>query len=202
MTLDYSSIKAVVFDLDNTLVSSSLNFTSIRHDIGCPQDHDLLEFADNLSCDKQKSSVHQTIVAHEMSDAQNAEVMEGCHELLTHLAQHNLYTGIVTRNCIEAATLKIHRLKLSVNELICREHFPPKPAPDSLLALADLWSLNPSHILYVGDYIYDIQAANNANMPSCLITHHQPTDYQHLATVCVPQLTDLHRLFASHHLSA
>ncbi|MGR5117645.1 HAD family hydrolase [Vibrio astriarenae] len=197
MSLDYRSIKAVVFDLDNTLVSSSLNFASIRADIGCPSEDDLLSFADNLDCSRQRTNVHQTIVSHEMSDAHSAELMEGCQEFLAHLKSTNLYTGIVTRNCIKAATLKLDRLKLDVNELICREHFPPKPAPDSLLALAKHWSLQVSEVLYVGDYLYDIQAANNANMPSCLITHDNQPDYAHLATISVPQLTDLHRLFAS-----
>ncbi|MDR9829398.1 HAD-IA family hydrolase [Vibrio sp. FNV 38] len=197
MNLDYSRIKAVVFDLDNTLVSSNLNFTSIRDAIGCPHEDDLLDYADNLECEQQKNSVHQTIISHELLDAQSAQIMQGSYEFLEHLKRSNLYTGIVTRNCLEAATIKLNRLDLEVNELVCREHFPPKPAPDSLLALADRWSLEPHHILYVGDYLYDIQAANNANMPSCLLTHYNQPEYQHLATICVPHLTDLHRLFAS-----
>ncbi|MGL6261863.1 HAD family hydrolase [Vibrio sp. WXL210] len=197
MQLEGSIIKAVVFDLDNTLVSSSLDFASIREDIGCPCDHDLLDFADRLGCEQQKATVHRTIISHELADAKQAQLMQGSVDLLDHLHLSNIATGIVTRNCIQAAKMKLDKLKLEVNELICREHYPPKPAPDSLLALSELWSVAPHEMLYVGDYLYDIQAAINANMHSCLVTHHSTPDYGHLATICVPHLTDLHRLFAS-----
>lgn len=35
--LQLDKIKAVVFDLDNTLVSSDMNFGELRQQLGCPQ---------------------------------------------------------------------------------------------------------------------------------------------------------------------
>ena len=71
--LNLSGIKGVIFDLDGTLVESSLNFTQIRIDVGCPQQEDILTFVDALSCAKTKANAHRTILQHELDDAQNAQ---------------------------------------------------------------------------------------------------------------------------------
>ena len=54
--MNLTGIKGVIFDLDGTLVESSLNFTRMRADIGCPQDEDILTFVDALSCDETKAN--------------------------------------------------------------------------------------------------------------------------------------------------
>ncbi len=71
--MNLSGIKGVIFDLDGTLVESSLNFTRMRADIGCPQDEDILTFVDALSCAETKVNAHRTILQHELEDAQNAK---------------------------------------------------------------------------------------------------------------------------------
>ena len=48
--LNIRHIKAIVFDLDNTLVSSDMDFRWLREQIGCPLDSDLLSYVDQLEC--------------------------------------------------------------------------------------------------------------------------------------------------------
>ena len=59
------------------------------------------------------------------------------------------------------------RLGIQVDMLLAREDCPPKPAPDGLLQIAAAWSLSPKRLVYVGDFLYDLQAARRANMISC-----------------------------------
>ncbi|WP_420340880.1 HAD family hydrolase [Vibrio mexicanus] len=193
-----ADIKAVVFDLDNTLVSSDMDFQALRQQMGCPPQYDLLTFIDEIDCPIQTQAAHQQVIDHEMSDAKSSEPMPGCIEFLKYLCQENLQTAIVTRNCEPATALKLEHNNITIEHVISREHYPPKPDPTSLLALAEQWDYPCKHILYVGDYIYDLQAADNAGMPSCLMTHGRDLDFADMATIALPHLTDLHQLFIRH----
>lgn len=189
--LDTTSIKAIVFDLDNTLVSSNMDFKWLREQIGCPLDSDLLSFVDTLKCPVETEQANAMILQHELDDAQHSTPMPGCMKLLDFINANQLQTAIITRNCEQAAKQKVAHNQLDISRIISREHYPPKPAPDSLIALAKEWSLRAHQILYVGDYLYDLQAAYNANMPSCLVTHGQRAQFADHASLVVEYLDDI-----------
>tara|TARA_Y100001956_G_scaffold82049_1_gene101510 strand:+ start:1437 stop:2033 length:597 start_codon:yes stop_codon:yes gene_type:complete len=193
--LDVSSIKAIVFDLDNTLVSSSMDFKWLREQIGCPLDTDLLSFVEEIRCPRQTQHANNMILQHELEDAEHSTPMPGCLQLLEFIDSNDLQTAIITRNCEQAAKQKVAHNQLNISRIISREHFPPKPAPDSLLALANEWSLLSHQILYVGDYLYDLQAAYNANMPSCLVTHGQNVQFGEHASLVVDYLDEIIEVF-------
>jgi HAD superfamily hydrolase (TIGR01509 family) len=193
--LDSSSIKAIVFDLDNTLVSSNMDFKRLREQIGCPLDLDLLSYIDELDCPIHTAKAHQMILQHELDDAQHSHPMPGCQALLNFIQKQSMHTAIITRNCEQAAKQKVAQNQLDISRIISREHFPPKPAPDSLLALATEWSLKAEQILYVGDYLYDLQAAYNAKMPSCLVTHGTKPRFSQHASLVVDYLDDIIEVF-------
>lgn len=189
-------IKAIVFDLDNTLVTSDMNFSWLREQIGCPHDSDLLSFVEQIECDISAKRAHQMILDHEIDDARSSKPMPGCHSLLNFITQNQLHTAVITRNCEQAAQQKIKHNQLDITRVISREHFPPKPAPDSLLFLANEWRLQPHQMLYVGDYVYDLQAAFNADMPSCLVTHGKQPLFHDQASLVVDHLHDLETCIA------
>lgn len=189
--LNIEHIKAVVFDLDNTLVSSDMDFAWLREQIGCPLETDLLSYVDQLDCANAYAKAHALILEHELEDAQNSQPMPGCQSLLDFIHNNKLLTAIITRNCAQAAEKKITHNKLNISRLITREHFPPKPNPESLIALAKEWQLEHHQILYVGDYLYDLQAAYNADMPSCLVTHGQPSQFTTHASLVIEHLDEL-----------
>ncbi|OLQ93418.1 phosphatase [Vibrio panuliri] len=187
-------IKAIVFDLDNTLVSSDMDFFSLREEIGCPFDRDLLTFTDEITCPTLRADTEQMILDHELEDAKSSHPMPGCVTILRYIERKALHTAIITRNCFEAASAKVKHNNLNIERIISREHFAPKPAPDALNSLASEWQLAPKQVLYVGDYLYDLQAAFNANMPSCLVNHGIEKPFEHQASVVVPHLNDLTQL--------
>ncbi|MFC1236342.1 HAD family hydrolase [Vibrio sp. F74] len=189
--MDLDRIKAVVFDLDNTLVTSGMDFQALRGVIGCPLNEDLLTYSDSLSNKQDRDRAHQIILDHEMSDALSSEPMSGCYELLEFLYKNNFHTAVVTRNCRQATALKLSHNNIEFEQVITREDFPAKPAPDSLVALANGWNLSTVNVLYVGDYLYDLQAAANANMTSCLVTHGQTPNFADQASLVVNELDEL-----------
>ncbi|WP_322804804.1 HAD family hydrolase [Vibrio alfacsensis] len=189
--LQLKKIKAVVFDLDNTLVSSDMNFTDLRRQLGCPPSEDLLDFVDALDHPHLREHAHNVIFDHEISDAEHSSPMIGCHELLAHLHQKAIKTAIVTRNCQIATQRKLEHNQITVERVITRECFPPKPNPLSLQVLAKEWRLLPHEVLYVGDYLYDLQTAYNAQMPSCLIHHGHDLTFNNSASLSLGELSDL-----------
>ncbi len=60
----------LVFDLDNTLVTSDMDFTWLREQIGCPLSSDLLSYVEQLECLQAREKAHSVILEHELSDAE------------------------------------------------------------------------------------------------------------------------------------
>lgn len=184
------NLLGVIFDLDNTLVSSSLNFNNIRETLGCSKDIDLLSFVDSLP-DQQSIDAKKALVDYEIKDASNASKLAGADELLALLSKLSIPCAIVTRNCREAALIKLHNNNIDVPILLTREDHKAKPAPDALLHLAKYWNTPSENLLYVGDYLYDLQAAQNAKTMSCLVTYAKALSYADLADVVVDDLIEL-----------
>lgn len=195
VNLDLKVIEAVVFDLDNTLVSSQINFQHLREQLGCPCDQDLLTYADELPSSTEQQQAHQLILDHELSDAASSIPMKGCKDLLSYLKGENYHLGIVTRNSATATQMKLEHCDIEIERVVSREEFAPKPAPDALLALKEEWQLNNDQILYVGDYLYDLEAANNALMPSCLVTNELEKPFHQHASIVVEHLEELLQQF-------
>ncbi len=194
-------IQAVVFDLDNTLVSSSLDFALIRQELGCDKSQGILEFIAQLPLEQQQQATDR-VISHEVSDAHTAYALEGCHELLKTITESPLETAILTRNCRQAARVKINKNQIDVPIILTREDHPAKPAPDALLYLAELWQIAPENILYVGDYLYDVQIAQNANARSCLLTFDRELDFADMADIKVKNLNELNDLFIKQAVTA
>ena len=184
-------ISGVIFDLDNTLVSSALDFDWLRQQLSCAANIDLLQYIADIPDVTHRKQLEEKVIEHELADARQSTIMPECENLLSYLRQQKIPTAVVTRNCAQAAKLKIDHHQLQFDRIVSREEFPPKPAPDALLDIAQQWQLAPQNILYVGDYIYDLQAAFRANMPSCLVTNGDDVRFTNQASMVVQQLDGL-----------
>lgn len=183
-------IQGFIFDLDGTLVESALDFQWLRSETGCPSDEDLLSYVEGLNPHEQQRA-QRIIEQHELDDAMSAAPLPGAMELLQQLRLHAVPTAIVTRNCRAAAQRKMSNNQLTVDRLLTREDAPPKPAPDGLLNIANGWGIAPQHCVYVGDYLYDVQAANNAGMLSCLFAPSALPEYSNQADIVTRELEQL-----------
>ena len=73
-----------------------------------------------------------------------------------------------------------------------------KPDPSALNAIATLWNINARNLLYVGDYLYDIQAAHNANMRACLYAPESTPAYADQADYVLHDFVELVTLVESY----
>lgn len=186
-----NTVQALIFDLDNTLVTSQINFQLLRDILNCPDGTDILNFIKTMKSAGLSKQANDFIVTHEMLDALTSSHLPGCKSLLSFLAVYKYPTAIVTRNCLRAAQVKLKKHALKVDILLTREDYPAKPSPDALLAVAQFWGIDCGNIVYVGDHLYDLQAAKNAGMISCLITHFADLPFKDKANLVFNELHEL-----------
>ncbi|MBQ4877882.1 HAD-IA family hydrolase [Pseudoalteromonas luteoviolacea] len=170
-------IKGIIFDLDGTLVTSNLDFAMMKAQLGCPRDEDLLGFIEALPSPYMREEAMSLIHQHEMQDAHQAEFLPGVKQSIDALHSKGFPMAIVTRNFAKAAKIKLARCKMPIDIILTRDDAPAKPNPAALNLVAQQWGLKNSACMYVGDYLYDIEAANNASMISCLYTPEVTPDY-------------------------
>ncbi|WP_101674264.1 HAD family hydrolase [Alloalcanivorax mobilis] len=163
-----SRYDAVVFDLDGTLVDSNLDFAALRRELGFPEGEGVLEHLATLSDPRRIERSRTIIDRHEMQGAASATWIDGAQALLERLHDHAVPTAILTRNSRAAVARTRATLGLSVELILTREDCAAKPDPDGLLRITRTLALVPSRTLYVGDFIYDLQAARNAGMVAVL----------------------------------
>lgn len=153
----------VIFDLDGTLVDSRLDFDAMRAETGCPEGIGLLEYADSLP-PGEAQRVHEIVHQHEMAGATAAVWIPGAEAWLRALQAASVPTAILTRNSRPATELTLSRLGIEVEHVLTREDCRPKPDPQGLLMIAAAWGLPCEKLVYVGDFLYDLQAARAAGM--------------------------------------
>lgn len=185
-------IRGFIFDLDGTLVSSSLDFGQIKTEIGCPEHQDILLFIDQLPTDKQNAAI-DVVHHHELMDAQTSEWMPGAQAFVDKCLVHNIPMAIVTRNSHHSSQVKIEKNTIPINYLVTRENSKPKPDPSALIEIASVFKLQTHEILMVGDYLYDLEAGRNAQMQSCLVHYDDLPEYADIADFTFPSFVDLYK---------
>lgn len=161
-------ISAVLFDFDGTLTKpGALDFSVIRQTIGCPDDMPVLEFIQSLpSSDKQKEAL-SLLEQFEINAAANSMPNNGAEEMIFWLRGKGIYVGIISRNslqCIKLALKNFKKTSISDFDIIISRDDPvkPKPSADGVILAAKKLSVDAEEMLIVGDYVFDIQAGQEA----------------------------------------
>lgn len=164
---ELGQIRGVIFDLDDTLVASGLDFVAIRQAVGGPVEQGIIEYIDTLS-GEERLMAENTLREAEWQGAEQATWMPFAQSLIDDVHSRALPQAILTRNARDIASAMIERLKIPIHCLMAREDCKPKPNPEGLLVIAEQWQLPPASVVYIGDHIYDIEAALAAGMMACL----------------------------------
>jgi len=160
----------IIFDMDNTLMDSALDFDAIRLSMNLPHGEPMLEHINALP-PKQAAAHHEKLRQHELAGARRATALPGVVEFLQYTAKKGWKSAVLTRNSREAAEITLARLKFDFDVVICREDGPPKPDPWAILHICDGWSAAPADVVMVGDFHFDITAGNRAGARTVLIAH-------------------------------
>lgn len=186
-----SQIKAVLFDLDGTLVDTAPDFYSTlavllaRHNEAPIADTVIREHVSNGSRALTKLAFPQIsdqtlfekrrlelLSIYEECVGKSATLFPEMGEILSTLKELNIPWGIVTNKPRLYTELLIERTSFlsQCAVLICADDVPtPKPDPQGILEACKILQTPPQCTLYIGDHKRDVDAAKNANCPSAVV---------------------------------
>jgi phosphoglycolate phosphatase len=184
--------RAVVFDLDDTLVTSTVDYSKFKRliieriaqeggDPRCYSDSEnivalLVRYgrwlAENGRSEDEIASrmaaMDRIMDQVEMERVHETTAIEGAREVLALLRERGVRVGILTRGCHEYAERALAAAGLAdlVDALETRNSkLRPKPDPESYLRIVSLMGVTPDESLFVGDHTIDADCARNAGVP-------------------------------------
>ncbi len=186
-----SRFDGVIFDMDGTLIEPLLDFSAIRADLAIPQGLGILEAIDAMP-PARGSEVRRRLLAHELAAARRAKLMPGAAEVVRAVRGADLRSALLTRNAREAMELVLERFaELRFDLTWSRENGPIKPGPMGMLRACRELGIEPARTACVGDFHYDITAANDAGAVSVLLVHGDPPEWSSQADHVITSLHDL-----------
>lgn len=159
--------RALAFDLDGTLIDSKIDFQSMRKELGLVNGEPVLEVVDTWPSDKRQKGL-EIIHRHEVSGAQSSSLIDGAKEFIEHLRSQKIPCAIFTRNSRETAMWSLQQHQIPFDLLLSRDDAKPKPDPDGLWKIAAEFDVTSDQLLFVGDYLYDLQAGLRSGTPTAL----------------------------------
>jgi phosphoglycolate phosphatase len=181
-------LKAVLFDLDGTLLDTGPEFYHIalqlleQHDIA-PLDY--AEFRESVSdgargmvktafrieeADPRFELLRQEFLAlYAQQLASRTELFAGMNDVLDFIESHGMNWGIVTNKPNAFAEPLLQKLNLFERcaVLVCPDHVSErKPNPEGLYLACDKIGCSIDEAIYIGDHRRDIDSAQNARMTS------------------------------------
>ena len=170
MTL--KEVKHWVFDMDGTLTVAVHDFDAIRRALDIPVQVDILTHLNGLPAHEAQAK-HAWLLEHERELALASTPAPGAVELVRELAARGCRLGVLTRNARELAHITLEAIGLAPlfapEDVLGRDNAAHKPDPDGLLQLARGWEVDPSQMVMVGDYRFDLDCGRAAGSKTVLV---------------------------------
>ncbi|MEM0449531.1 MAG: HAD family hydrolase [Methanomassiliicoccales archaeon] len=184
------TIKAIIFDLDDTLVKSGIDYYGMRMAIvkkliEMGADHSSVDLSwtitDNIYYGKKSIlynkkykneeeidyEINTILTSIEIKAIDHIRPITGSKEVLYEMQRWGLPTAILTRASREYASkvLAITGMNKYISYYICRDDYrleEAKPNPLALERAAQSINERPRNCLYVGDHVMDLECAKAA----------------------------------------
>ncbi|MBI5687737.1 MAG: HAD family hydrolase [Verrucomicrobia bacterium] len=182
-------IRGIIFDMDGTLTEPHIDFQALRRELGVMVGDivDHLKSVDDAERQRLETILHRI----EEDAAVNATLQPGAAELLDTLRARGIKLGLLTRNTRKSVKTVLAKFGLRFDATLTREDGPHKPAPEPVLALAQRWGFQPTEMLVVGDYVYDLRCAHNAGARGVLLVNDKMPEWAHEADYIIHRLDEL-----------
>ena len=180
-------VKAIIFDLDNTLVQSHIDYVQLKQtvlkelaDAGVPSrfisvDESVVEnfirgkayLQENSSAAHQKEfnrRLSEALTEIEMERVDQVREIDGALSLVNSLKEKGFEVGILTRGSRDYALAVLGRTGFDghVVHLVCRDDFPmeeAKPNPLAMDRIAEKLQCLSKECLFIGDHPMDFECA-------------------------------------------
>ena len=189
MFVPFPPLRAVLFDLDGTLIETHIDFPAMTramealaraHDV--PQSvtdgKDILGVVEAAAANVQsrggdgsalRREAFAALEAREIAGCSHPNLLPGTHALMTALIARGIKVGVVTRNCRAVSVGLLARFALPHHLLLTRDDVKlTKPNPEHLWEALRLLGEKPEDTAMVGDHFMDIEAGVKAGCAATL----------------------------------
>ena len=180
------SLKAVLFDLDGTLLDTAPDFkTSLNlllheegkaplteEEVKVMVSHGSADLIANAFQISSKDPAFEPLRARLLTFylanlSKNTRYFDGIESSLEFIAEQGLGYGIVTNKPMMYAEKILEDLHIKVDCLVCPDQVNrPKPDPEAMFYACDKIGYSPSECIFVGDHVRDIIAGRDSGMPT------------------------------------
>ena len=175
--IQYATVKAILFDFDGTLTQpGGIDFAGIRQAINCPPQGPIIEHINAIVDDMERQEAWEHLANFEDESAIRAVPNHGAEDVIRSLQSMGLKLGLVSRNSNNSIVRSLENfadISIVDFEVIVSRDEPvaPKPSGEGIVLAARRLNVHHQNILYVGDYIFDIQAGKDAGVRTVFLTN-------------------------------
>jgi HAD superfamily hydrolase (TIGR01549 family) len=169
---DIGQIKAAIFDLDDTIVHSNLDFAKIREDLGITKETDILAHLENSKSDNTYQSNLDIIHTHELNSANASKLFDGVEKFLTLLKNREIKLAILTRNSRYCTDMILKKHELVFDLVLTRDDVEKqKPDPYGIHKAMEHFNVSKEQVLWIGDSVMDVKTGVNAQVRTLHFNH-------------------------------
>ncbi|NOR15151.1 MAG: HAD-IA family hydrolase [Candidatus Aminicenantes bacterium] len=184
-------IKGIIFDMDGTIVNVPYDWAQIRSELDT-QGKPILSYIQSLP-EPQKSQKWAVLEGFEEKATLQAELKAGIRKLLEAMQRHRIKTALVSNNSQKNVSFLLEKFSLEFDRVISRESGLYKPSAEPFLKVLQEWGIAAEECCVVGDSVFDILAAQAADINRVYIIHMDKDrfkDYSVEVLATIPQLQE------------
>lgn len=160
-------LKAVIFDLDGTIVDVPYDWSLIKEELGT-KGKPILFYLTRLK-EPERSKKWKLLEEHEEEATSRAVLKKGILQLLDLLEERGIRKVLVTNNSRKNVTFLVKKFKLEFDCIISRESGLWKPSGTPFLAVLRELKIDKEECCVVGDSPFDVRAAEEAGISQVFI---------------------------------
>ena len=188
-----NALKLIIFDLDDTIIRSNLDYSGMRNKLLELFDPPLSEEYSNVPISKILEKIqalmpdklqegYKRIEKLEENGPANAEIISGAEDIPYVLKKFHISSAVLTNNTRTSIDKYIEKFTFLKEFLIVtRDEAKMKPDPDGIQKIMDIFKrqdpgITKENVLYIGDSFIDAGTCYNAGIKFILFKSRQNVD--------------------------
>lgn len=188
-------LRAVIFDLDGTVVENAYDWAAIRAELG-DSGLSILGYLSGLD-EPERSRKWAVLERHETEQTARSVLRDGIRELLDFLRVKRVRTALVTNNSRKNTAYLLEKFGLVFDRVVTRESGLWKPSGAPFRAVLEAFGTSGEDCCVIGDTKFDILAALDAGIGPIFLLGNEPDRFAGFPVEVFPSLAQLKKRLES-----